>query len=145
MNLRVKFFLLDILLCLTLGAAVVAAIATFQAFHYFQQQQALTVASDVRTIRPWMTVPYIAHVYHVPEDYLYQSLQIRDAQLARHVTLHALASRSKHPVNEVIHTVQNAIQVYRRQHHRQKAGVSYFFTRDMAVVLFAYPRGSADR
>jgi hypothetical protein len=35
--------------------------------------------TDVNAIRGWMTVPYIAKVYHVPPDYLYQQIGVPPA------------------------------------------------------------------
>lgn len=94
-----------------------AAVSTVQAFHNFQQQHELVKVGNVDTIRPWMTVPYIAHVYHVPINYLYRSLNITDPHSSRnHVTLHALALHYQRPVDSVIHDVQKAILTYRKQH-----------------------------
>src|SRR2546428_8076024 len=67
MSLRVKMILVGVLLLLTLVTTAIAANATFQAFQRFQQQKMLVTRGDVRTIRPWMTIPYISRVYHVPE------------------------------------------------------------------------------
>src|SRR6266446_9976655 len=67
LNVRVKSVILGVLLCLALGATIVAAVTTFKAIQQFRQERALTASGDVSTIRPWMTVPFIAHVYHVPE------------------------------------------------------------------------------
>jgi hypothetical protein len=119
LSLRVKLYLVCILLCLAISATVVAASAAFQDMQRFQQQNAMAISGDVRTIHPWMTIPYIAHLYHIPESYLYRSLQIADTPLLRHVTLHALASRSQRPVNAMIRTLQHAIQTYRQQHPRK--------------------------
>jgi hypothetical protein len=116
MSLRVKEILVGVLLLLTLATTAIAANATFQAFQRFQQQKMLATQGDVRTIRPWMTIPYISRVYHVPEAYLYRSLHIRDARPPRHATLHALAYRFNRPVDELIHDIQSTIQIYREQH-----------------------------
>jgi len=116
LSLRVKFFLVGMLLCLAISATVVAASAAFQDIQRFQQQNAFAMSGDVRTIHPWMTIPYIAHLYHVPESYLYRSLQISDTPLLRHITLHALATRSQRPINYIIRALQHAIQTYRKQH-----------------------------
>jgi hypothetical protein len=116
MSLRVKEILVGVLLLLTLATTAIAANATFQAFQRFQQQKMLATQGDVRTIRPWMTIPYISRVYHVPEAYLYRSLHIHDARPPRHATLHALAYRFNLPVYELIQTIQFAIQTYREQH-----------------------------
>jgi len=116
LSLRVKAFLVCMLLCLAISATVIAASAAFQDVQRFQQQNAFAMSGDVRAIHPWMTIPYIAHFYHVPESYLYRSLQIADTPLLRHVTLHALATRSQRPVNYIIRALQHAIQIYRKQH-----------------------------
>jgi hypothetical protein len=116
LNMRVKSVILGVLLCLALGATIVAAVTTFKAIQQFRQERALTASGDVSTIRPWMTVPFIADVYHVPENYLYQSLRISNPQPVRHATLRILADRSNRPVNDVIHDLQKAILIYRKQH-----------------------------
>lgn len=33
-------------------------------------------AADIDAIRGWMTIPYIAHTYHIPPEYLFDQLQI---------------------------------------------------------------------
>jgi hypothetical protein len=63
-----------------------------------------------------MTIPYVAHNYHVPEGYLYSSLHISDTHTSRHMPLQALASHYNRPVASVVHDVQNAVTLYRRQH-----------------------------
>ena len=113
---RVKVILIGILLLLALATTAIAADATYQAVQRFQQQKAMAAAADARTIRPWMTIPYIAHFYHVPEAYLYRSLHINDAHPPRHATLHALAIRFNRPVEQLIHQLQTAILNYRKQH-----------------------------
>ncbi len=116
MSLRVKVILISVFLCLALGATVFAAIVTYQDFRDLQQQNAYAANADVRSISPWMTIPYIAHFYHVPETYLYQTLQISSTQLPRHTPLRLLASHYNRPVNSVVSTIENAILAYRKQH-----------------------------
>lgn len=131
MNVRVKSVIVGVLLLVALAATIVAAVATFQAIQRFRQEHALTAAGDVSTIRPWMTVPFIAHTYHVPENYLYQSLHITDPGSVRRATLGILANRFNRPVDDVIHNVQKAILAYRRQHPRQDSptpSLSHQFT-----------------
>ncbi len=116
MSLRVKVILISVFLCLALGATVFAAIVTYQDFQALQQQNAYAANADVRSISPWMTISYIAHFYHVPETYLYQTLHISGTQLPRHTPLHALATHYNRSVNSFINTIENAIQTYRKQH-----------------------------
>ena len=122
MSVRAKSIIVGVLLALALGLTAFFAVKTIQAFKEYQQQHALVTAGDVRSIRSWMTIPYIAHTYQVPESYLYQSLRITDTQPSRHATLHALALRYKRSVNDLVHTLQGAIQDYRKYHpYKHKA------------------------
>jgi TRAP-type C4-dicarboxylate transport system permease small subunit len=113
---RAKLTLLSFLLLLILGFLAFTAIRTFQAAHDFQQQYSATKTGNVSTVRPWMTVHVISHVYHVPENYLYRSLSISRPTLFRHVTLYQIAARKRLPVDQVIHTIKNTILIYRKQH-----------------------------
>ena len=82
----------------------------------------------VSTIRAWMTVPAISRIYHVPEDYMYRSLEISSPASYHHVTLYEIANRKHQPVDQVIHTLQHAILIYRQQHPgitNTIAGVSF--------------------
>jgi hypothetical protein len=115
LSLRVKFILIGILLLLALASTAIAANATYQAVQRFQQQKKLAALGDVRTIRPWMTIPFISHFYHIPEVYLYRSLGISDPRPPRHATLHALSIRLNRPVDQLIRQIQAAILNYRKQ------------------------------
>jgi hypothetical protein len=114
LNARVKLVVTAILLCLALALTVFCAVQTVQAFQRFQQEHQLVMSGDVRAIRPWMTVPYIAHFYHVPESYLDQSLHITGDRTAHLLPLRDLASRINRPLNSLIHDIQHAILNYRK-------------------------------
>ena len=116
MSARIKLIGTGILLCLALGATIFCALQTVQAIQRFEESRNLATSGDVSTIGDWMTLPYIARVYHVPENYLDQWLHIRDRQSTRHTTLHALADRYNRPVDSLIHDIQRAIVTYRKQH-----------------------------
>lgn len=118
-NVRLRMYLTGILLLLSLVCTVVAGRATVNAFQSFQRQNTLTKQGDVRTIRPWMTVPYIARVCQVPESYLYHALHLTDSRVSRHATLQMVATRDHVPVEKVVHTVQESIITYRKQHGDQ--------------------------
>lgn len=115
-NTRLKLFLTGFLLCVALGVVIFCAIQTWQAVERFQQNRNLTLSGDVSTIRSWMTIAYIARVYHVPESYLDTQLHITNPQDQRRVSLSILATRFNRPVDRVIHDVQQAILTYRKQH-----------------------------
>lgn len=108
--------LLCLLLLLALGLLTFTGIQTFQQIRSFQEHSRAVRAGDVHTIRPWMTLHVVSHVYHVPESYLYQELDIRDAGSMRHATLNTIAKTTHKPVNDVIQTVQHAVLAYRKVH-----------------------------
>jgi uncharacterized protein YlzI (FlbEa/FlbD family) len=118
-NVRVRMYLTGILLLLSLVCTVVAGRATVSAFQSFQRQNTLMKQGDVRTIRPWMTVPYIARVYQVPESSLYNTLHLTNNRAAPHTTLQMVATRDHVPAEKIIRTVQELIINYRKQHSDQ--------------------------
>jgi hypothetical protein len=114
LNARLKLAITGLLLCLALGLTIFCAVQTVQAFQSFQQVHRLAATGDVSTIRPWMTVPFIAHYYHVPESYLDQSLHIANDKTIHHLPLRVLATRVKRPLNGLIRDIQHAILNYRK-------------------------------
>jgi hypothetical protein len=113
---RAKLVVTGILLCLALGATIFCAVQTVQAIQHFREEHTLTMAGDVRTIRPWMTIHDISHVYHVPESYLYEWLDITNPRSVRHATLDSLAARYNRSLDGLIGDVQNAIRTYRKEY-----------------------------
>lgn len=84
----------------------------------------LVAMRDVHTIRPWMTILYIARVYHIPEAYLYRSLHINEAHPPRHATLQTLANHSNRSTNDLISDIQRDILTYRKQHQSTPTSVT---------------------
>lgn len=116
MDKRLKLFVTGFLLFIALGIAIFCAVQTVQAFQRLQQDRVMTLSGDVRTIRSWMTLPYISRIYHVPESYLVEQLHIPNPQEVHRMPLYSLAQRYKRPVDGLIHEVQNAILTFRKQH-----------------------------
>ena len=116
MSVRVKFIIVGVLLAIALCATAVAAGKTMQAVQGFQQDRTLVSTGDVRSVRPWMTVPYIARTYNVPASYLYRSLNVSSISQTDHVTLRMIAAQTHRTEADVIQSVQQAILSYRRQH-----------------------------
>jgi hypothetical protein len=116
LGIRLKFIGVSILLCLALAGTIIAAIGTIRAYQKLEEHHQLITAGDVNTISSWMTVPYIARVYHIPESCLDGSLQLSDPSLQKHATLRFIADQDKKPVDDLIHSVQQAILNYRKNH-----------------------------
>ncbi|MFN8540391.1 MAG: hypothetical protein U0232_23300 [Thermomicrobiales bacterium] len=52
-------------------------------------------AGEAVGVRPWMTIPYIARVYGVPEDELFRALGIANTEQHRRVPLQVLAREER--------------------------------------------------
>ena len=88
---------------MALGGTRLAGNATIQAFHSWQQQEKQFKVGDVRLISYWMTIPHIARIYHVPENYLYQSLHVKKETTTRRKTLAIIAIEKNKSVDQIIH------------------------------------------
>lgn len=116
---RIKLGLLSLLLLFMLGFVYFTAVSTYNAVRNFQQQNNALQAGDVSTVRAWMTIHVVAHLYHVPEDYLSQTLAVGNPEQIRRFTLNQIAGTKKQPVSKLIQTVQRAILNFRKTHHTQ--------------------------
>lgn len=121
---RKKLTLLCLLLLLMLGIVAFTAVNTVEAIQNLREQYSDVKSGDVSAVDPWMTIHVVSHIYNVPEDYLYHSLQITYPNEYRHTTLYELASHKKQPVNQVIRVIQHAILTYRKEHPRPPTPVS---------------------
>src|SRR5689334_10724896 len=102
MSERIKLGILSALLLLVLAFSVFAVVNTFQAVRALQMRNHEVKAGNVSTIRAWMTIPAISHIYHVPEDYVYRSLNVTHPAPNHPVTLYEVANRKQKPVDQVI-------------------------------------------
>jgi hypothetical protein len=60
-------------------------------------------------IRAWMSVPFIAHVHHVPEEALFQAIGLEPKQPRDRRPLRRIAREEKRPVDELIRELNQAI------------------------------------
>lgn len=116
MSVRTRLIFIAGLLLLSIGATIFAANATLGALQNVHRHEILKRHEDLSLIQPWMTIPYIAHVYRVPEKAFYQPLHLRYDSVIRHSTLQIIATHKKQPVEKVIHQVQVTITDYRKSH-----------------------------
>jgi hypothetical protein len=111
---RLKFAVVSVLLFLALISMLFAAASTAQAYQQFEQEHQQFVAGDVGTVSFWMTVPYVAHVYHVPADCLSQALALSTPFLRKRANLRLIAAHYKEPVSAIIRRVQQIVTDYRQ-------------------------------
>lgn len=114
---RAKELAVRLLFFIALALTVFFAIQTARAIIGFQHSHQAAQSGNVQTIRSWMTLPYIARVYHVPESYLLESVGLAetDAPSVRHMTIAALATRLGTTSDALIHEIQQAILTYRQE------------------------------
>jgi hypothetical protein len=67
------------------------------------------------TIRPWMSVGYVAHSYRVPPPVLYEAIGVEPTPRDRR-PLRAIATEQNRPVGILISELQQAIIEFRRSH-----------------------------
>ena len=113
---RAKLGFLCLLLLLMLGTMAFTAVNTLHAARSFQQQYSAVKTEDVSTVHPWMIIHVISRGYHVPEDYLYRSLDIANTNSSHHATLYEIASRKRWSVEQTLRAIQHAIVAYRKGH-----------------------------
>ncbi len=116
MSVQTRIVFIAGLLVLAICASILAANATWGAIQNVHQHEIMVRNQDVNLIQSWMTIPYIAHVYRVPERTLYQPLQLQSNPTIRHSTLQIIATYKKQPVEKVVHKVQEIILTYRKLH-----------------------------
>ena len=67
-------------------------------------------------IRPWMSVPYVAHSYRIPPHVLYEALGLRPAPPPDRLPLRVIAREQNRTVAELISELQDAIAREREAH-----------------------------
>lgn len=66
-------------------------------------------------IRPWMSLPYVAHSYRIPPHILYEALDITPVPRDRR-PISQIAKDLNRPVDEVVIDLQNTIARERASH-----------------------------
>ena len=84
------------------GSAVLTIVFAFRAVHR------RPYPTRDEPIRPWMTITYVAHSYHVPPRVLYDALGIQHKPHDR-LTVARVAREQKRPVHAVISDLMEAI------------------------------------
>jgi hypothetical protein len=92
---------------LKVALALTLALGTVLAIRAFTFSGRMHAAEE--PLRPWMTVPYIAHSRHVPQNLLWGALGI-PAHLHDHRPIGRIAREQKRPVADVISSLKSAIE-----------------------------------
>ena len=94
--------------------ALAVAIAGTFFFGYRVGRHAHRMRLESESIRPWMTVPFVAHTHHVRPDVLYTALGVEPREHDRR-PIRVLAHEKGRSVEDAIHDLDKAIANARRQ------------------------------
>ena len=94
---------------LFLVLAFLLAICLTAVFAYRVGRHARLMRWESEPIRAWMSVPFIAHVHHVPEDKLFAAIGVRPKQPRDRRALRRIAHEEKRPVEALIRELNRAI------------------------------------
>ena len=93
---------------LILAVALCVAIAGTFIFGFRAGRHARHLHWENEPIRPWMTVPFIAHTHHVPPAILFHALGMDPQQHDRR-PLRAIARQENRPVENVVRDLEHAL------------------------------------
>lgn len=93
---------------LLLTLAFLLAVAIVFVFGYRAGRHARAIRWANEPIRPWMSVPFIAHTHHVPVEMLFQAIAVQPQPSDRR-PLRRIARQQKRPVEELIRDLDDAI------------------------------------
>jgi hypothetical protein len=91
---------------LIVAFTVVLAAAGLMTLHTVRHAMRMRRATE--PLRPWMSIPYIAHSHHVPHEVLYQAAGL-PADRHDHRPLGRIAREQGRPVDELIARLEAAI------------------------------------
>jgi hypothetical protein len=93
--------------------ALIVAIAGTFVFGFRAGSQARRIRWQNEPIRPWMSVPFIAHTHHVPPAILFQAIGLPPNGRDRR-PLRRIARAEGRPVADVVRDVETAIAKARK-------------------------------
>ena len=99
------------------------AIAATFFFGFRAGRHARRLHFENEPIRPWMSVPFIAHTHHVPAAVLFQAIGLQPHEHDRR-PLRRIAREEHKPVEELIHQVERALAEAGHTHPAPESGGS---------------------
>lgn len=103
---------LAILLALAACLLTAASVRTVRSFQEVRNKRRIE-AGEALGVRPWMTLPYIARAYDIPEGDLLAALDLPPDDEYRHAPLQAIARRHGRDLDADIAALNAAIDARR--------------------------------
>ena len=104
---------LAVLLVLAACLLAVVGMRSVRAYQGLRNEERIR-AGELIGVRPWMTIPYIARVYEIPEDELFRLLDLPQTEAHRHLPLQALARQEGRDLDVYIAALNAAIDARRQ-------------------------------
>lgn len=112
---RERLLLLGLIL---LGVVLISffGLRAVRSYALFRQTRLEPGITDVEAIRPWMTIPYIARAYQVPETYIFDQIGLPETDNQRKSLgrLNREYAPNKH--DAILNAVKAAIKRYQAEH-----------------------------
>src|SRR5438270_14092779 len=99
-----------------LALGFVLALAIVFVFGYRAGRQAWQMRWANSPVKPWMSVPFIAHTHHVPVETLFDAIHVQPRHPHDRRPLRRIAHEEKRPVEELIREIDQAIARTRGSH-----------------------------
>ena len=93
---------------LLLALAFFLAIAVTGIFAFRAGEHARRMRWESESIRPWMSVPFVAHTHHVPPEVLYKALGLPPREHDRR-PLRRIARERNRPVSELVSRLEQTL------------------------------------
>lgn len=105
---RIGLILIAALIIIGLGLVLFFGGRAYRDYRRLQQRGLSPGVTDVEAIRGWMTLPYIAHAYGVPEALLFEELDMPQAGNEK-LSIKQLANKYDREPTEVREAIQEVI------------------------------------
>lgn len=102
-----------------LAIALILAVAGMLLFAVRAGRQARHFHELNEPIRPWMSVPFVAHTHHVPQERLFAAIGVTPEGPRDRRSIRRLAHELHRPVPELVVQLQRELDAAHRSSHPQ--------------------------
>ena len=108
--------ILPIAILLVFAACLLALVGvrSVRSYQELRNEQRLRTGEAIG-VRPWMTLPYVARVYDLPETEVYATLGLAETEANRRAPLQAIARREGRDLDADILALNGLIEARRRE------------------------------
>jgi hypothetical protein len=105
---RKRVLLLSALFVGSLALLFLVGVQAVRSFAEMRHLRAARAGAPIE-VRPWMTIPYIAHTYQVPEEELFRALGLAPTPKHRRAPLEIIARREGRDLDRDLETIREVV------------------------------------